>query len=624
MRIQYASAEAILDRVMAEVFKVEPPITVDAWADQNRIVRTASGMEPWSTDKTPYLREPMRAWTDPAVDRIVLMFGSQIGKTEMLINCLMYDADRQPIDAMVVLSTEGQARKVVQERLIPSVQATKSIGLVGRVRDMTLDRLKFTRSTVHFGWAKSTATLKSVPVGRLILDEIDEYPDDAVSLARERVKAADTVKEINTSTPSVEGEGIHAAYLTGDQRRFWVPCPHCGLFQTLRFRNLTWGVQETDDEGKTTVRSGSACSPDEVEATAHYICARCGDRIFNYHKPQMLKAGVWVPKGQRITTDESGEPAISGEPDFPNARVRSYQLSSLYSPFNNASFGKMARAFAECGFRVTRTFANGWIGEPYSQRGQRIEVKSLRPICRDLDEGGYKRGELPSDQAILAITAGVDVQSDRVIYEIVGWTDGGATCVLLDEGELVCPEGSGLGVLDSIRLRTIDGKPVRFMVIDSGHRAGEVYAYCERYRTCYPIKGTSAKTMAPYRWSSINKMPPGFGGGRSIAGGGLNLLVVDTDHYKGELYGRLKQAIDAASIGQTIGCSFFADVPEDYLLELTAEHRIIDKRGRRIWTMRPGRSANHRMDIRVYSLALMDALTTRTAPPQQRGIRRRR
>ena len=60
-----------------------PPedLTVSEWADRYRRLSPESSAEagPWRTSRTPYLREPMDAFTDPSVRRIVIVAGSQIG-----------------------------------------------------------------------------------------------------------------------------------------------------------------------------------------------------------------------------------------------------------------------------------------------------------------------------------------------------------------------------------------------------------------------------------------------------------------------------------------------------------------------------------------------------------------
>ncbi len=69
----------------------EQPLTVSEWADRYRRLSSKAGAEPgpWRTDRTPYLREPMDCLSPGAPwRRVVLMFGSQMGKTEVVLNWL--------------------------------------------------------------------------------------------------------------------------------------------------------------------------------------------------------------------------------------------------------------------------------------------------------------------------------------------------------------------------------------------------------------------------------------------------------------------------------------------------------------------------------------------------------
>ena len=74
------------------------------------------------------------------------------------------------------------------------------------------------------------------PIRVLIMDEVDGYPfatgeGEPTMLARKRLQAYEAVgisKAILASTPaSARTSRIWPAYLRSDQRKFFVPCPHC-------------------------------------------------------------------------------------------------------------------------------------------------------------------------------------------------------------------------------------------------------------------------------------------------------------------------------------------------------------------------------------------------------------
>ena len=59
-------------------------MTISEWADAKRRLSSEASAEPgpWRTSRVPYLREPMDAISNPSVERVVCMWGSQLGKSD--------------------------------------------------------------------------------------------------------------------------------------------------------------------------------------------------------------------------------------------------------------------------------------------------------------------------------------------------------------------------------------------------------------------------------------------------------------------------------------------------------------------------------------------------------------
>jgi hypothetical protein len=132
--------------------------------------------------------------------------------------------------------------------------------------------------------ANSAVGLRSMPVRYLFLDEVDGYPIDvdgegnAVALAEARTRTFARRKIFIVSTPTIAGVStIEREYEASDQRRYFVPCPHCGHRQWLRFEQLRW---ERGENGNF---------PD----TAAYVCESCEVPIPEHHKTWMLEHGEW-------------------------------------------------------------------------------------------------------------------------------------------------------------------------------------------------------------------------------------------------------------------------------------------------------------------------------------------
>src|SRR5688572_20675219 len=85
-------------------FEPEAPLTVSEWADLHRVLSSETSAEPgqWHTSRVPYLKEPMDAFCDPMIEQLVVRSSTQVGKTELIINCLGFVIDHDPAPCMVV------------------------------------------------------------------------------------------------------------------------------------------------------------------------------------------------------------------------------------------------------------------------------------------------------------------------------------------------------------------------------------------------------------------------------------------------------------------------------------------------------------------------------------------
>jgi phage terminase large subunit GpA-like protein len=112
---------------------------------------------------------------------------------------------------------------------------------------------QFDRCTLTFVGSNSPANLASRPVRILVGDEVDKFADatakeaDALDLAEQRLKAFSSSKAFFTSTPTTSEGRIWQRYLRGDQRRFYIPCPHCKEPIKLEWRQVTWDNAKTED-----------------------------------------------------------------------------------------------------------------------------------------------------------------------------------------------------------------------------------------------------------------------------------------------------------------------------------------------------------------------------------------
>jgi phage terminase large subunit GpA-like protein len=250
--------------------------------------------------------------------------------------------------------------------------------------------------------ANSAVGLRSMPAQYALMDEIDGYPIDVdeegspIALVEARQRTFARRKRAKVSTPTISGKSaIEAAYQETDQRRFYVPCPDCGEMQPLEFPRLTWSKLGRPPE------------------RAVYECRACFFQIEEHHKTEMLARGEWIAEAP----DKIG-------------KIRGYHLNALYAPLGWMSWGEIAAQFVKVHkdpekFRV---FVNTVLGEAWTMKGEAPEW-----------EGLYRRRETYALKTVPAgamfLTAGVDVQKDRVVYEVVGWGRGKRSWSI-DYGEL--------------------------------------------------------------------------------------------------------------------------------------------------------------------------------------------
>ena len=110
-------------------FKPPEDLTVAEWADRYRRLSPETSAEagPWRTSRTPYLAEPMKAFTDPKVHKIVMVAASQVGKSELELNIIAYIIDQDPGSILFVQPSLDDARKFSRLRVAPMIRDSKPL-----------------------------------------------------------------------------------------------------------------------------------------------------------------------------------------------------------------------------------------------------------------------------------------------------------------------------------------------------------------------------------------------------------------------------------------------------------------------------------------------------------------
>lgn len=557
----------------------DPLLDVSEWADRHRTLSPRASAEPgrYRTDRTPYMRAIVDALSPshPA-RRVVFMKAAQVGATEAGNNWIGYVIHHAPGPMLSVQPTVELAKRFSRQRIDPLIAESPVLRervKPARSRDAgnTVLSKEFPAGLLVITGANSAVGLRSMSARYLFLDEVDAYPPsadeegDPVALAEARTRTFSwRSKVFMTSTPTIHGiSRIEREYEASDQRRFFVPCPHCGHRQWLRFERLKW------DKGKPE--------------TAHYLCEACDGAIEEHHKTAMLIAGEWRP------TAEPSDPATIG-----------FHLSALYSPVGWLSWEAIARQWeqAQGSAEAIKTFRNTVLGETWQERGDAPDWQRLLERREP-----YPLGTVPRDALVL--TAGVDVQDDRIECDVWAWARG-FTSWLVDHVVLAgSPRDAEVwdrlaGVLER-DWPDEHGRQRRIALacVDTGGRdTTAVYRHLVRLARpalIAPTKGVDG-------W---NRTEP-VRGPTKVFNGLLRLWTVAAATWKAELYRRLWLARDGDEFPSG-WVHLPAGIDAEWVRQLVAEElrTVRDKRGfaRQEWAKL--RERNEALDCAVLARAAL-------------------
>lgn len=559
------------------IFRPPPTLTVSEWADRHRVLSRVASAEPgkWRTDRAPYQRGIMDAFSDPAVDEVVVMSSAQIGKTEILLNVVGYFVDQDPAPILLMEPTLDMARAFSTDRL--KTMLMESPQLRGKVHESarrhsgdTILHKEFPGGHLTMVGANSAAGLSSRPIRVVLADEVDRYPasagdeGDPVSLADKRTATFWNRKKAKFSTPTVKGVSrIERAYVSSDQRRYLVPCPECGHEQPLAWANLHW---DKDEHGKPKLD------------TVRYACAGCGVLLEEQQKYAMLLRGRW-------------------HAEKPFGGIAGFFLNALYSPW--ATWAELVREFdtARRSPETLRVFVNTVLGETWEMDGEAVDTTAL--------EARRERylAEVPNDVGIL--TAGVDVQRDRLELVVKGWGAGQESWLIAHHR--VAGDPSKRDVWDRLDLLLLKERrhesgqmlAVRSCCIDSGDLTQDVYAFVRprQRRGVHATKGHSVRGKPLVnRPGKPNKY-------------GIKVVPIGTDTAKDVVFARLKNGEPGSPGYMHFPFPQPDGADDEYFAQFGAEKAFTKRvKGIPVREYRAVRDRNEAIDLEVLALAALHLL----------------
>lgn len=602
-----ASEHHLVAALIRQYLQPREALTVDAWADRYRVLAGETSAEPgpWRTARTPYLRQIMRDLSDDSpFQEVVLQFGTQLGKSESGLNWLGYCIDHDPGPMLLVLPTVDVAKRFSKQRLAPMIRETP--GLRSRIRESrsrdsgntTLVK-EFPGGLLVVTGANSAAGLASMPSRILYADEVDDYPDDVdgqgepLGLATARQDTFARRRRLLSSSPKRPPgfSPIEQRFNAGTRFRYFVPCPHCGTHQVLEWggAELAYGLRWTAGDPES----------------AHYVCRHCGALIEEHHKASMLPGGEW-------------------RAEDPDAAVRSYHLSSLYSPLGWLSWATIVREYEDARAALEdgqttkmKTWVNTRLAKTWAEPGARLQRHVL---VERAGRARYRQREVPGFVCVL--TAGVDVQDNRVEASVYGWGPGDEVALVEHAVIHGDPASSDLWRrLDAqlaTRYRHAGGGTlgIEAVAIDTGgHFTHTVYGYVRErspgrrveadgaawVQRFFAIKGQDRPGLPVKGKASV--VDVNFRG--KVMPRGVQLWAVGTNTAKDWWYARLRS--------ERPGPGFVhvpADIGEEWAEQMTSESRVQARtaRGiRMVWKL-PGGKRNEAWDCAVYALFAAHAI----------------
>lgn len=558
---------AVLFKKIVKVLAPPPKLTVSEWADRYRILSPEASAEPgqWRTSRVPYLKDIMDAVNDPSVETVIVMSSAQVGKTETLLNIAGYYIDYDPAPILYMLPTKEIAEDFSKDRLAPMIRDCAR--LRGKVKDAksrdsdnTLLHKKFPGGHITLIGANSPAGLASRPIRIMLADEVDRYPlsagteGDPLFLGAKRTTTFWNRKKVYVSTPTIKDiSRIEAEYEDSTMEQWCLPCPSCG-----HYKPLEWGQIRFED---VTME-----------------CIKCKERHSEYEwKSQQ---GKWIPRKEH-----------------PNKR--GFHINELASPW--VRWEEIIEDFKEAkqkGPEKLKVFINTALGQTWEDNTDDTTEEML------LKRREWYNAELPN--GVLVLTAGVDIQDDRLEVEVVGWGVGKESWGIEyktfygDPGQQAIWDQLDQYLSQEWAFENGEKLGISCTCIDTGgHFTTEAYKFCKprEHRRIFAIKGKGGMGIPLVGKVSRNNRER------------VALFTIGVDTGKETIITRLKTEFEGPGY-----CHFPINAEkgydEAYFKGLTSEKRVIKySKGRpKIEWIKKSNVRNEPLDLRNYATAALEIL----------------
>lgn len=287
--------ESMLGRVFGKL-RPRPPLSPLEWVEKYRRLSPEENPDfagPFRTENIPALRGVLAACGEPGVKRVVGQKAAQMAWTGGIVCTLMgYHTHWRPCVQVAMFPRIQSAKDFDAEKFSPMVRATpalqKRIKLKSRADGNSTTRKHYPGGLLKLVASNSPADVKSTSARVRYVEEPDDVNKDvkgqgnAITLLRERGKTIRGNFELIGGTPTAKGASeIEKEMRTTDQRRFMVPCHHCGERHEVEWGHVVIPGLSLTPEDLADPEIDARYPVREVYGRArwedaYYACPHCG------------------------------------------------------------------------------------------------------------------------------------------------------------------------------------------------------------------------------------------------------------------------------------------------------------------------------------------------------------
>ncbi|POO54280.1 terminase [Agrobacterium rosae] len=390
-------ALTLLRKALWESLQPPPKLRLSKWIEEHIHLPEGVSSLTGKVRLWPPQVEIADAIGNSAIERVTLVKPVRVGFTTLLTSAMASFCSNDPAPILSLLPTESDCRDYMVSDVEPVFDASPTLQGILSSDDKkggrnTLLSRRFPGGFLKVIAAKSPRNLRRHNVRILFMDEVDGMTNtkegSAPILAERRTLSFSDRKIVMGSTPVYEATShVLRAYEHSDKRIYEVPCPECGHFHEIQWADIQW--------------------PEGEPEKAYYVCVECGSVVDERHKPEMVTNGRWRALKPEVK-DHAG-----------------FRMNALISLLPNASWGRLAKEFVSVKNdpSTLQTFVNTILAQGWKDESDELDDIEISERAEDF---GFEA--IPVE--VLIITAGVDVQDDRLEVTFIGWDKEGVPYVL--------------------------------------------------------------------------------------------------------------------------------------------------------------------------------------------------